>query len=55
VVFDPATIGDMATFDAPHTYPVGIGWVIVNGEVTAENGTMTDARAGKVIYGPGKE
>ncbi len=55
VVFDPTTIGDMATFDAPHTYSAGIGWVIVNGAVTAENGTMTDARAGKVIYGPGKE
>lgn len=55
VVFDPSTIGDMATFDAPHTYPAGIGWVIVNGAVTAENGAMTGARAGKVIYGPGKE
>jgi dihydroorotase/N-acyl-D-amino-acid deacylase len=49
VVFDPATVKDMATFEDPHQYPVGIPWVIVNGTVTVENGTYHDVRAGRVL------
>jgi len=33
VVFDPATIADRATFDAPFQYPVGFAAIIVNGVV----------------------
>jgi N-acyl-D-aspartate/D-glutamate deacylase len=28
--------------------------VIVNGQVVFENGEMTAARAGRVLYGPGR-
>jgi hypothetical protein len=28
--------------------------VIVNGQVVFENGAMTDARPGRVLYGPGR-
>lgn len=49
VVFDPASIGDAATFEAPHAYAQGIPYVLVNGVVVVRNGTQTDARPGQVI------
>ena len=49
VVFDPATVADRATFEAPHAYPAGIPWVIVNGKVAVEHGRFTGARAGRVL------
>jgi dihydroorotase/N-acyl-D-amino-acid deacylase len=49
VVFDPATVADQATNERPHQYPVGIDYVIVNGQVEVEGGKMTEARAGRVI------
>jgi N-acyl-D-amino-acid deacylase len=53
-VFDPALVKDMATFDEPHQFAAGFSHVIVNGQVVYENGAMTAARPGKVLYGPGK-
>ena len=52
-VFDPATVRDMATFEKPHQYAAGVPHVIVNGQVVYENGAMTAARPGRVLYGPG--
>jgi N-acyl-D-amino-acid deacylase len=52
VVFDPAKVGDTATFEKPHSYATGVAYVLVNGEVVFENGTMTAARPGRVLYGP---
>lgn len=49
VVFDPATVADMATFDAPHAYPAGISYVVVNGQVSMDHGKATDARGGQVL------
>jgi N-acyl-D-amino-acid deacylase len=49
VVFDPATVSDRATFEAPHQYPVGIDHVIVNGTPVVDAGRFTDARAGRVL------
>ncbi|MDX1495053.1 MAG: amidohydrolase family protein, partial [Longimicrobiales bacterium] len=49
VVFDPETVLDRATFEEPHRYPVGIEWVLVNGQVAVENGEFVDARAGTVL------
>ena len=51
-VFDPATVRDTATFEKPHSYAEGVHVVIVNGQVVFENGKMTDARPGRVLYGP---
>ena len=48
-VFDPATVKDMATFESPHQYPVGIPWVLVNGRVAVENGKFAGVRAGRVL------
>ena len=49
VLFDPKTVADTATFEAPHSYAAGIPYVLVNGVVVVGNGTQTDARPGQVI------
>jgi dihydroorotase/N-acyl-D-amino-acid deacylase len=51
-IFDPNTIRDKATFEQPHQYAEGVSTVIVNGQVAFENGNMTAARPGRVLYGP---
>ena len=53
-VFDPARVRDAATFDKPHQYAEGFSYVIVNGQIAYENGGMTAARPGRVLYGPAK-
>jgi dihydroorotase/N-acyl-D-amino-acid deacylase len=53
-VFDPARVRDTATFEKPHSYAEGVSVVIVNGEVVFENGAMTAARPGRVLYGPAR-
>jgi N-acyl-D-amino-acid deacylase len=51
-VFDQARVRDMATFENPHQYAQGFACVLVNGQVIYENGVMTAARPGRVLYGP---
>jgi dihydroorotase/N-acyl-D-amino-acid deacylase len=51
VVFDPARVRDAATFERPHQYAEGFSHVIINGQVVFENGAMTAARPGTVLYG----
>jgi len=53
-VIDAATVRDLATFEKPHQYAEGFSHVIVNGQVVFENGQMTQARPGRVLYGPGR-
>jgi len=54
-VFDPLRVRDMATFEQPHQYAAGFSTVVVNGEIAFENGAMTKARPGKVLYGSAKQ
>ena len=51
-VFDAATVRDTATFEKPHSYAEGLRLVIVNGQVAFDDGRMTAARPGRVLYGP---
>jgi N-acyl-D-amino-acid deacylase len=53
VVFDPATIADHATFEAPHQYATGVEHVFVNGAYALADGEPTGAKAGRVVRGPG--
>ena len=53
VVFDPATIHDVATFEDPNHYSVGVTDVLVNGQAVVSGGRITDARPGRAIRGPG--
>ena len=49
VLFDPATVQDLATFDEPKHEPVGIRMVVVNGEVAVDEGRHCGARAGRFL------
>ncbi len=53
VVFDPASIGDRATYDKPHQLATGVETVFVNGALTVSGGAHTGAKAGRVVRGPG--
>jgi N-acyl-D-aspartate/D-glutamate deacylase len=53
VVFDFEAIQDLATWDDPVEYPVGIDYVLVNGEIVVDHGRHTGARPGRVLRGPG--
>ncbi|MDQ3950174.1 MAG: amidohydrolase family protein, partial [Gemmatimonadota bacterium] len=53
-IFDLEALDDRATYERPMEFPTGIEYVIVNGVVTIEKGRHTGARAGRVLYGPGK-
>ena len=53
VVFDPATILDRATFEAPHRVSVGVRDVYVNGRAVVLDGRPTGDLAGRAIRGPG--
>jgi N-acyl-D-amino-acid deacylase len=53
VVFDPAKINDLATFDKPHQYSVGVQHVFVNGTQVLRDGEHTGAKPGQVVRGPG--
>jgi len=52
-IFDPATIADRATFEAPHHYAVGMRHVFVNGGQVLADGEPTGATPGRVVRGPG--
>src|SRR5437588_4728613 len=52
-IFDPKTVIDRATFEDPNQYPVGINYVIVNGQIEVDSGRRTPALAGRVLRGPG--
>lgn len=49
VIFDEAKVGDRATFDKPHAYSEGFAYIIVNGQITAEQGKHTGVRSGVVL------
>jgi N-acyl-D-aspartate/D-glutamate deacylase len=54
-IFDLDKLQDRATYDEPMLFPTGIEYVLVNGVVTIDHDKHTGAKAGKVLYGPGKQ
>ena len=54
-IFDLDALQDKATYDDPMAFPTGIEYVLVNGVVTIDHDKHTGAKAGKVLYGPGKQ
>lgn len=53
VVFDPATIRDLATFDNPNQLSQGMEYVLVNGIAVIDQAKQTGALPGKVLRGAG--
>ena len=53
VVFDPARVGDTATFAKPQQLATGVRDVFVNGVQVLKDGRHTGAKPGRVVRGPG--
>jgi N-acyl-D-aspartate/D-glutamate deacylase len=49
VLFDPATVIDRSTVDAPLASPSGIPGVMVGGEWVVHDGVVTGRRPGRVL------
>lgn len=49
VIFDEKEVKDLSTFDKPHQFSTGFHYVIVNGNITLEDGKHTGVREGKVL------
>jgi N-acyl-D-amino-acid deacylase len=54
VVFDPATVHDLATFEKPNQLSEGMEYVLVNGTLVIDQGKMTGMLPGKVLRGAGQ-
>ena len=48
-IFDPSTIVDHATFEAPTAMPAGMRHVLVNGKLALADGAVTGEKAGAVL------
>ncbi|MEL6941848.1 MAG: D-aminoacylase, partial [Bacteroidota bacterium] len=48
-IFNPKTVKDEGTFIAPHQYPTGIEYVIVNGQLTVDEGVFKFVKSGKIL------
>ncbi|QJU59947.1 amidohydrolase family protein [Sphingomonas sp. AP4-R1] len=49
LVIDPTTVRDTSTYVKPHSYAVGMDYVLVNGRFEVDHGKVTGARAGRIL------
>lgn len=52
-VFDPKTVKDVATYNDPLQYSLGMKFVFVNGRPVVWEGSITEERPGRALRGPG--
>ena len=56
VVFNAHTVKAQATYGDPYAQPVGIDWVLINGEVVVDNGKLRDdVMAGRHLMGAARK
>ena len=48
-IFDAATVADTATFEKPHSFAIGVPYVLVNGVVVVRKGEDTGASPGQTL------
>jgi N-acyl-D-amino-acid deacylase len=48
-VFNPATIRDLATYENPHQFSVGVEHVLVNGVLVLRSASLTGEKPGRVL------
>ena len=53
IIFDPAKVNGLATYDKPQQLATGMIDVFVNGKLILKEGEPTGATAGKFVKGPG--
>lgn len=51
VIFDEKLVADRATFQQPKQSPIGIDYVLVNGQIVLAQGKHSGVRAGQVLRG----
>ena len=49
LVFDPAEVADIATYEKPHAYATGMSFVLINGQLAVADGKVTGERHGRVL------
>jgi len=54
VAFDPNRIQDLATYQEPHRFSVGMVHIVVNGVPVLRDGSFTGAKPGRVLKGPAR-
>jgi N-acyl-D-amino-acid deacylase len=50
VVFDPAAVRDVSTYEDPHHFSEGVAHVVVNGAVVLQDGRMTGKLPGRILH-----
>ena len=55
VIFDEKTVKDLSTFEKPHAYSTGFRYVVVNGNIVAEDGKHLGTGSGSTLKGKGSE
>jgi N-acyl-D-amino-acid deacylase len=54
-IFNEERLDDVANYENPTTYPTGIDYVLVNGQLVVDQGRHTGAKPGNVLRGAGYE
>jgi N-acyl-D-amino-acid deacylase len=54
-IFNEERIEDVATYENPTSYPAGIDYVLVNGQLVIDQGHHTGAKPGSVLRGAGAD
>jgi N-acyl-D-amino-acid deacylase len=54
VVFDAERIADLATYQDPHRFSVGMVHILVNGQLVLRDGSLTGEKPGRVLKGPAR-